>query len=75
MRKYPVQEKPIGSGVSEILRYTQTDRQTNRHPVTLLQGFNFNALAIKKIIRGLPDKCLDFNNFKFNKKNCELLSF
>ena len=29
MRIYPVQENPIGSVVSEIIRYTQTDRQTD----------------------------------------------
>ncbi len=32
MRRYPVKEYPIGSAVSEILRYTKT----NRHPVTLV---------------------------------------
>ena len=30
MRSYPVKKNPIGSAVSEILRYKQTDRQTNR---------------------------------------------
>ena len=29
MRSYPVKENPIGSAVSEILRYKQTDRQTS----------------------------------------------
>ena len=44
MGNYPVKENPIGSVVSEIIRYKQrdrqtdrhTDRQTNTHPVTLL---------------------------------------
>ena len=39
MRSYPVKENPIGSAVSEILQYRQTDRQTDTHPVTLLKGF------------------------------------
>ena len=30
MKSYPVKENPIGSAVSEILRYKQTDRQTNK---------------------------------------------
>jgi len=30
MRSYPVMESPIGAAVSEILRYTQTDTQTNK---------------------------------------------
>ena len=29
MRIYPVKQNPIGSAVSEILRYRQTDRQTH----------------------------------------------
>ena len=39
MRSYPVKENPIGSAVSQILRYKQTDRkterQTDRHRSTL----------------------------------------
>ena len=37
MRIYPVNENPIGSAVSEILRYNkkQTDRQIDRHRSTL----------------------------------------
>ena len=30
MRSYPVKGNPIGSAVSDILRYKQTDKQTNR---------------------------------------------
>ena len=30
MRSYPVKENPIGSAVSEILRYKQTDKQTDK---------------------------------------------
>ena len=29
MRIYPVKENPIGSSVSEILRYKHTDKQTS----------------------------------------------
>ena len=29
MRSHPVKEDPIGSAVSEILRYKHTDRQTD----------------------------------------------
>ena len=34
MRIYPVKENPIGSADSDILRYKNTDTQTDRHPVT-----------------------------------------
>ena len=44
MRSYPVKKNPIGSMVSEILRY----RQTDKHYVTLLEGnvlpFNFPSI-------------------------------
>ena len=30
MRSYPVNESPIGLVVTEYLRYTQTDRQTDK---------------------------------------------
>ena len=35
MRSYLVKENPIGSAVSEILRYKQPDKQTDRHRSTL----------------------------------------
>ena len=38
MRSYSVRENSIGSAVTEIIRYKQTDRQENTHPVTLLEG-------------------------------------
>ena len=34
MKSYPVKENPIGSAVSEILRYRHTDTQTHRHTDT-----------------------------------------
>ena len=36
MRIYPVKENLIGSAVIEILRYKQTDRQTDRQKHILL---------------------------------------
>ena len=44
MRSYSVKENQIGLAVSEILRYTHT--QTNRHPVTLVQGQTLNFFYI-----------------------------
>ena len=49
MRRHPVKENQIGSAVSEILRYTQTNKQTDRHPVTLVQGLP-NLLQFKQLI-------------------------
>ena len=36
MKIYPVKENPIGSAVSEILRYKHTNTQTHRQPNILL---------------------------------------
>ena len=50
MRSYPVMENPIGSAVSEILRYTHTDRETNTHLVTFLEG---SLAMIKEIAKNI----------------------
>ena len=39
MRSYPVKENHIGLAVSEILRYKQTVRQTDKHRSTLYYRF------------------------------------
>ena len=54
-RSYPVKESPIGSAVSEILRYTQTDRQTDilllYYKVCLIDIF-ISVLFIKYVNQG-----------------------
>ena len=54
MRSYSVKENPIGLAVSEILRYKQTPRQTNKHPVTLLQGLSFKDYLFEGRSQGRP---------------------
>ncbi len=44
-RSYLVKENPIGSAVSDVLRYRQTNKQTDRHPVTLLQIYKGGSYA------------------------------
>ena len=48
MRSYPVKQNPIGSAVSEILWYEQTDAHTDRDPVTLLLGLTGKIAATGK---------------------------
>ena len=60
MRSYPVKESPIGSAVSEILRYTQTDTQTNKQTscyfiIRIIALFVIRFTYVKK----------NFNNYFF----------
>ena len=43
MRNYPVEENPIGSAVTEILRYKQTDKQTSFNIYQKDQFFNYSG--------------------------------
>ena len=46
MRIYPVIENLIGSAVSEILRYKQTNTQTKRHKDILLLLYNDISICL-----------------------------
>ena len=54
MRNYPVKENLIGSAVSEILCYKQTDKltdkQTDRHRSTLY--YRYNNIATSPLASG-----------------------
>ena len=41
MKSYPIKENPIGSAVSEILRYRQTDRQISCYYIIRIFMYNF----------------------------------
>ena len=50
MRSYPVKENQIGSAVSEILRYKQTDKQTGRQTDIVLLCIK-DKQAYKKVVK------------------------
>ncbi len=50
MRSYPVKENPIGSGVSEILQYRQTDTQTDTQADTQTKA---HSVIIRIIVDAL----------------------
>ena len=66
MRNYPVKENPIGSAVSEILCYKQTDKltdkQTDRHRSTLY--YRYNKIATSPLASG---GFVPRGNFKKNR--------
>ena len=47
MRIYPIKKNPIGSAVSEILRYKQTDKQTSFYFVLQMCVHTFRASKCK----------------------------
>ena len=47
MRSYTVKEDHIGSAVSKILRYRQTEKQTYRHPDILLLYHLYTAVKVE----------------------------
>ena len=64
MRRYPVKENPIGSAVSEILGYKQTDRQTNKQTdIVILCIIDDESTKFK------PDIMFDVGRFPFLKSN------
>ena len=63
IRSYPVKENPISSSVSEILQYKHIYKQTDKHPVTLLQGYldnTFGTVSVNMHVNTISK----INNFK-----------
>ena len=52
MRSYPVKENLIGSSVSEILRYKQTDRQTDIVLLCIIDESKIYYLKVQRIWDG-----------------------
>ena len=70
MRSYPVKENPIGSAVSEILRYKQTDR----HRSTLYYRLAASSLASRGFApRGLIN--LIFRILDLKRKSKKIFFF
>ena len=50
MKRYPVNENPIGSAVNEILRDNQTNKQTDRHGYTLYHRYIFLKISVSSYL-------------------------
>ena len=60
MRSYPVKENPIGSAVSEILRYRHTDTQTSCY-------FSKRIPEKDNIVSSVVAEILSFRQTKLNE--------